>query len=146
MSIKLFISEIQSLKVNSAIFDCERPLGDTVYIWNSSSGENGAVEYKAEKTKRKKVARIIQHQNVSSFTGQPYNRIIDGHITNIKQYPFFAALWLGMDRAQSCLCSKFYQNLSSNKLTNIVVVAGSIQNRRYCFQIAIFSPESRVSG
>ena len=144
MSIKLLISELQSLKVNSAIFDSERPLGDTVYIWNSSSGENGVVEYKAEKTKRKKVARIIQHQNFSSFTGQPYNRIIDGHITNIKQYPFFAALWLGMDRAQIFLCNisyvpKFYQNLSSNKLTSIVVAAGNIQNRLY------FSPESRVS-
>ena len=75
-------------------------MGDTSYIWNSSSGEHGVVEYKAEEIKRKKVARIIQRQNVKNFTGIQ-TRIVDGHITNIKQYPFFTALWLGKDRTRS---------------------------------------------
>ena len=78
-------------------FDLKRPLSDTNYIWYSSSGDNGEVKYYAEQRKLEKVARIIQHQQVTNFTGSSQNRIIDGYITNVKQYPFFTALWFGKD-------------------------------------------------
>ena len=80
--------------------DLKRPLGDTSYIWYSSSGDHGEVKYHAEKRKLEKVARIIQHKQVKNSSGISQNRIIDGYITNVKQYPFFTALWFGKGRTE----------------------------------------------